>query len=146
MIKNAKPLSAPFLRLFSIKKWRHPKHRIAEHKGAEEARRLAEENAVVAEVGRIISSTLNIEEVYERFAEEVHKLIPFDRIAINLTNFEDKTVTVAYVFGLDVPERRVGVIFPLAGSINERLTKNRSTLFIQIRDENHIQKSYRYVS
>jgi hypothetical protein len=49
---------------------------ITESKGAEEARRkseeeakgLAQENAIVAEIGRIISSTLDIEEVYERFA------------------------------------------------------------------------------
>ncbi len=47
-------------------------------------RGLARENAIVAEIGRIISSTLNIEEVYERFAEEVRKLISFDRIVIDL--------------------------------------------------------------
>ena len=57
----------------------------AERKKAEEAAaRLAEENAVMAEIGRIVSSTLNIEEVYERFAEEVRKLISFDRIIINI--------------------------------------------------------------
>ena len=33
------------------------------------AKRLAQESAIIAEIGRIISSTLNIEEVYERFAE-----------------------------------------------------------------------------
>ena len=67
---------------------------ITERKQAEEALRkseeitkqLAKENAIMAEIGRIVSSTLNIEEVYERFAEEVRKLIPFDRIAINIIN------------------------------------------------------------
>ena len=39
----------------------------------EESKALAQENAIMAEIGRIISSTLNIEEVYERFAEEVRK-------------------------------------------------------------------------
>jgi len=42
----------------------------------EEANRLAQENAIMAEIGRIISSTLNIEEVYERFAVEAKRLIP----------------------------------------------------------------------
>ncbi len=46
-----------------------------------EATRLARENAIMAEIGRIINSTLNIEEVYRRFAEKVKELIPFDRIA-----------------------------------------------------------------
>ena len=35
------------------------------------ARRLAEENAVMAEIGRIISSTLNIEEAYQLFSRKV---------------------------------------------------------------------------
>ena len=49
----------------------------------EEAKRLSQENAVMAEIGRIISSTLNIEEVYKLFSEEVKKLLPFDRIVIS---------------------------------------------------------------
>jgi PAS domain S-box-containing protein len=53
-------------------------------KSEEAAGRLAQENAIVAEIGRIISSTLNIEEVYESFANEAQKLIPFDRIYKNL--------------------------------------------------------------
>ena len=50
----------------------------------EGARRLSQENAGMAEIGRIISSTLNIEEVYERFSQEVRKLVPFDRIGIQI--------------------------------------------------------------
>jgi len=33
-----------------------------------EAHRISKENEILAEIGRIVSSTLNIEEVYERFA------------------------------------------------------------------------------
>ena len=44
-----------------------------------EQRRLANENAILAEVGRVIGSTLDIDEVYERLASEVGKLIPFAR-------------------------------------------------------------------
>jgi len=47
------------------------------------AKQSAGENAAVAEIGRIIGSTLNIEEVYEGFAREVAKLISFDRIVVN---------------------------------------------------------------
>ena len=56
----------------------------------EKARQSAQENATVAEIGRIISSSLNIDEVYERFAEEVHKLILFDRIVINIIKPDKK--------------------------------------------------------
>ncbi len=54
-----------------------------------------QENATMAEIGRIINSSLDIEEVYERFAEAVNKLISFDRISINLINSQDNTTTIA---------------------------------------------------
>jgi len=50
------------------------------------AERLAHEKAIIAEIGRIISSTLEIEEVYEKFVAEARKLIPFDSLMINLIN------------------------------------------------------------
>ena len=86
---------------------------ITERKRAEEslrqseenARQLAEENAVMAEIGRIISSTLNIDEVYERFAQSVRKLIPFDRIVINTIDIEKGTVTNVYMAGDEVRDR-----------------------------------------
>ena len=37
-------------------------------KAAESERRLAQEHEIIAEIGRIISSTLNIDEVFELFA------------------------------------------------------------------------------
>ncbi len=97
----------------------------------EAATQLAQENAVVAEIGRIISSTLNIEEVYERFAEEVRKLIPFDRIIINIVNPEDNTHTIAYISGVDVEGRRFGDIIPLFGTATEECIRTQSSLLIQ---------------
>ena len=38
----------------------------------------------IAEIGKVVGSTLDIDEVYERFAAEARKLIPFDRLAVNL--------------------------------------------------------------
>src|SRR4030066_165689 len=60
---------------------------------------LAQENEIMAEIGRIISSTLNIEEVYERFAEEARKLIPLDRIALTTFTPDHRFGTIAYVIG-----------------------------------------------
>jgi len=75
-----------------------------------------QENAIMAEIGRIIGSTLNIEEVYERFAEEVRKLIPFDRIAINIINPKHDTFIIPYVLGTNVAERELGKVVSLAGT------------------------------
>ena len=58
-------------------------------KSEEEAKRLAQENAIMAEIGRIISSTLDIEEVYERFAGLAKEVINFDRIMINVNNVKE---------------------------------------------------------
>ena len=81
-----------------------------------EAQRLAREKAVMAEIGRIITSTLKIEEVYDKFAAEVKKIIPFDRIAINLVNFDTQTISTQYDLGFPIEGRHAGDRFPLAGS------------------------------
>ena len=80
------------------------------------ARKSAQEESVISEIGRIISSTLNIEEVYEQFAAEVKKILPFDRIAINLVNFGAQTVTCQYVAGIAAEGRMPGDSFDLAGT------------------------------
>jgi len=122
-------------------------HQLAvERKGAEEAlrrsegeaRRLAQESAIMAEIGRIISSTLNIEEVYDRFTEQVRKVVPFDRVVINIVDFEKNTVTVLYVTGISVPGRQPGDIFPLAGSLTEEAIRTRKGLIFHPQDENEI--------
>ena len=93
------------------------------------ALRLAEEMAIIAEIGRVIGSTLNIEEVYEHFAAEARKLIPFDRLAVNLHDLDKGVVIPAYVSGVDVPERRPGHAFPLKGSVSEVIVKTRAGMF-----------------
>jgi len=102
------------------------------------AKRLANENAIMAEIGRIISSTLNIQEVYERFSEEVNKLIPFDRIAINIINLHDRTVTIAYVMGVEIPDRLRGDVAFLSGTATEEALKAKSGLVIQTEDKKEI--------
>ena len=78
-------------------------------KSREEARRLGRENEILAKMGRVISSSLNVDEVYERFADEVRKIMPFDRIVISIINPEENTATVSYVSGIHVAGRGVTV-------------------------------------
>ncbi|MDI7262152.1 MAG: GAF domain-containing protein, partial [Thermodesulfobacteriota bacterium] len=108
----------------------------------ESSRELAKENAIMAEIGWIISSTLNIDEVYERFSEEVNKLIPFDRIAINILDPKINTATVAYVTGVDVPDAREGNVLPLPGSANEEILRTRSSLLLQFEDMDDFQHRF----
>jgi len=115
---------------------------ITERKRAEEAvkrseeaaQRLAAENEILAGIGRIISSTLDIEEVYERFAQEVQKLIPFDRISINIIHPEKGMVSIPYVFGVEVKGRQPGDTFPLTASVAEEVMRRQSGLILQAMD------------
>ena len=97
----------------------------------EATRRIAEENEVIARIGRIISSTLDIGEVYERFAGLVKEIVNFDRIMININNPQENTVTVVYTAGVEVPGRRSGEANPFQGSVNEEIVRTRST-FIRL--------------
>jgi PAS domain S-box-containing protein len=108
----------------------------------ESARRLAQENAIMAEIGRIISSTLNIDEVYERFAGEVGKLIPLDRIGITLINHQGDTAVLAYVAGTDVPGRRRGDVISLKGTVTDTLLQSRSGRIISTDDEKEIMERF----
>jgi len=111
-------------------------------KSEEEAKRLTQESDVVAEIGKIVSSTLDINEVYERFAVEVQKIIPFDRIAINIINPEDSTVNVSYTAGDDLPAFRPGNVYPLANSMAEMVKRTKSSFLIDVVDEEAIGKQY----
>ena len=62
----------------------------------EESRRLANENAVMAEIGRVVGSSLDLEQVYERFTHEVAKLVSFDRIAIIRVNEQQTYYQLAH--------------------------------------------------
>ncbi len=96
--------------------------------------RLGKENSVMIEIGRIITSTLKIEEVYERFAHEALKIVSFDRVVVNIINPGEATFTHAYVSGIDVPGRRLGDEYAVSGSGVEIVMRTRSPLWSQGED------------
>ena len=53
---------------------------------SDEANSLARENQILGEIGRIISSSLDINDVYAGFGEQLRRLLHFDRLAISLVN------------------------------------------------------------
>ncbi len=108
----------------------------------ENARQLAQENAIMAEVGRIISSTLDIDEVYEGFSAEVKKIIPFDRIVINVIDTEKGTVKNVYMAGKELRDRNVKDVYPLGGSGNAEMVRTKSTLLIQTEDFNEYKDRF----
>lgn len=91
--------------------------------------RLAQEMAILAEIGKVVGSTLDTEGIYERFAAEVRKLIPFDRLSVNLHDLDQGILRVVYVSGEDIAGRKPGDLFPLKGSVSEVLVRTRAGMF-----------------
>ena len=97
---------------------------------ASAAQRLARQNAALAEIGRVISSSLDIEEVYALFADQTFHLIPFDRISINLIREDIGEFMTAYVIGTPARGRAVGETTRIAGTFTEQVIRNRhATVF-----------------
>ena len=119
----------------------------AQHMAAEaEANRLARQNASIAEIGRIISSSLEIEDVYAGFAEQTRNLIPFDRIAINIILSETDEFMPAYVFGRAVPGRGVGQVSPLRGTLSEEVCRHRRAIKYHSTSKNETLKRFHGLS
>ncbi len=93
--------------------------------------KLAEEREVVANIGRIISSRLEVQKVYKYFAEEVRKVIPFDRISIDIIHPEKAGFSTSYALGKGAEGLRSEDIIPLAGSTVEEVMRTRSSLLLQ---------------
>ena len=111
----------------------------AQHTAAEaEANRLALQNAAIAEIGRIISSSLEIEEVYAGFAEQTRNLIPFHRISITLVRPDSEEFMTAYVVGPAVPGRRVGDVSLLVGTFSEKVRRRRRAMIFNARSKDDL--------
>ena len=105
---------------------------------------MAEEAAILAEIGRKISATLNIDEVFERLAAESKKLIQYVRLQVALLNPEEEKFTVIYFSGDALPGRDVGDSFPMAGSMSEAVLKKRAGIIIQGADKDEVLRVCSY--
>ena len=91
-------------------------------------RRLAQETALLAEIGKIMTSDLEIEGVYERFASEVKKLVNFARITVNHVDHESETFVFRYVSGLVQSTRKVGDVLPLENTQTGEVVRTGASL------------------
>jgi signal transduction histidine kinase len=94
----------------------------ADRKMALDARRLqgeikvaGDERAVLAEIGRLVSSSLDIGQVYDQFVDQIKRLIPLDTAAIAVADIENDSVTLEHVSGLALPGFEQGQVIPMSG-------------------------------
>ncbi len=89
--------------------------------------RLIEEQETYAEIGRTISQSPDINQVYEQFADQVRKLVDFDRIAVALLDRSNWTVSRPYTSGVAVSGMAVGVATPYATSLERYVMESGKT-------------------
>jgi PAS domain S-box-containing protein len=106
------------------------------------AERLTQEMAIIAEIGKVVGSTLDTEEIYERFAAEVRKLIPFDRLAVNLHDLDQGAVSTVYASGEYIAGRQPGDSFPLKGSVSEVVVRTRVGMFSHPLSAEEMEKQF----
>ena len=104
--------------------------------------RLSEENAVMAEIGRIINSSLVITKVLAQVSSQIQKLIPFDRLRITLVDHENNVLKTVYVSGVEVPDHLVGNQVPLLGSSGAIGWQSGRVRIVQGMDESELSKAY----
>ena len=102
------------------------------------SQRPIEESAVLAEIGRVITLSLEVDQVYKGFAEEVKKLIPFDRISISITDVERGESYVKNITGFNPDDLQMGGTRPLAGSLALAAISTRSGALFQPQGVNEV--------
>lgn len=107
-----------------------------------ESDRLLHESKIIADIGRIISSSSDIHDVYLRFAEDVRLLVPFDRIGINLIDLKTSTYRDAYVSGLTISERGAGLSLPLEGSLTGAVSASRKPTLLKLDRIDSLPEAY----
>ncbi len=105
----------------------------------------AEERKVMLEMGRTITSSLDIDSVYERFAELVSQMIPADRITVTTINPDGKTLLSRFSSGLRISSRKPGISVDLRGTISQAAIDSGSPITVHIRniaDTNWVLENY----
>jgi GAF domain-containing protein len=113
----------------------------------QDVERNAEQAEALAEIGRIINSSLAIDEVYERFALAVATIIPFDRLAVSRIDRVAGTNTTNYISGTIIPDRGPGKATPIDGTFAQVIAgKGSAALLAGEPDSPEVQKYQSAVS
>jgi PAS domain S-box-containing protein len=100
------------------------------------------ETAILIEIGLLISSTLTIDDIYERFASIIRKLISFDSVTVNLIDVFKNRYRIAYLSGLELPTRITGLDIPLAGTMTAYTMRGRKAMSFEASSVEEITRQY----
>ncbi|HMQ50555.1 MAG TPA: ATP-binding protein [Anaerolineae bacterium] len=84
----------------------------------------AQQLAVLHELDRAIASSLQLDDVYQSFAEHTKRLFPFDRMSVVLQESNEFVI----VFADGIAEPPVGTRFPVEGSTSGQVIQTQTPL------------------
>ncbi|MBN4064759.1 GAF domain-containing protein [Dehalococcoides mccartyi] len=93
-----------------------------------ERQRLADESQRIAEIGRIVSSTLDINEVFSSFIEQARALLPFHRLVISLVDESAEFFMDVLIDGRSIDDGKPDNQHPIAGDVKEQVIRNNEVL------------------
>ena len=89
---------------------------------------------LLAQLGRIMTSASDIDEVYERFTDAVTSVIPADRLSIVVVDSEAGQYKARYYAGIDVPLATLDVWQPLEGQVIETVVRSKRPQIVDDRN------------
>lgn len=113
---------------------------------AEELRSSTQEMAVVDEMAKILTSTLEIDHIYDQFAIELKKLVDFDRVTLMEVLPQTGTYIIRNTWGLHVPFLDIGREMPLEDSFIENAMESGTWTNIPTIDRLPDDPGYSYLS
>ena len=104
----------------------------------ERVREAAEESTVMAEIGRIVGSSLDLSLVYDRFADQTRRLIAADAVAIMTVHAAEDSFIIPYMAGVSLPGRQPGETYSLEGTITAKSFRTGSPVLYQPTEEEYL--------
>ncbi|MCH8103441.1 MAG: GAF domain-containing protein, partial [Chloroflexi bacterium] len=88
------------------------------------------ELTVLAEIGQLMTAALDVNDVYERFAELAGRMLQFDRIAVASIDVEAQTMTTTYEAGVHVPAWGPGQTRPLFPPLADMIMESPGAILV----------------
>jgi signal transduction histidine kinase len=108
----------------------------------DESRKRSSERELLAELGRIVGSSLDIDSVYPRFADQFRKLIDFDRISISYVDSQRGSAVYAWSEGETQTGFGIGREIPISAFVGTRLGQSIRKRQGAILDEGEINEFF----
>ena len=105
-------------------------------------KRLAQESQLIADIGRKVSASPNINEVFENLGADIRKMIPFDRFSLSLVDHENQMMSPIWTVGTGVLGRQLANQVPLAGSLTGEVVRTKLPIMVEAETETELEHRF----